>query len=216
MPVTREDLEYHGLEILRWDETPETAQLFVEEFFKTSVGQQILNQGLKTKTNMEAILAAAQETAGHEDVSLKEFETIARQLFLSGDLLPKAKPVDLSPAAPQLTASQKAWQEYRIFTDSHSVAECKSRAHQDEGYRKFLNTNLKREIGGGVGDAVENALERPTKAKEVSAEIKQFADDYRHMSTAQLKSVLSPASVGAEAAAHYNSLYQQAIAAGLI
>jgi len=57
MPVTREDVEYHGLEILRWDETAETAALFVEEFFKTAVGRQILDQGLKTKANMELILS---------------------------------------------------------------------------------------------------------------------------------------------------------------
>jgi hypothetical protein len=216
MSISKEDLEYHGVGILKWDNTAETAELFVEEFFKTPVGQQIMGQGLKTKRNMEVILSEAQDATGHEDISLKEFESVARQLFLNGDLLPKTKQAPQTPAEPQLTASQRAWQEFRIFTDSHSVQECKNRARVDEAYSKFLHTNLVREINSGVGDAVENSLERPVKTKKVSADIAQFAQDYRNMRSDQLKSLLSPASVGAQAAAHYKNLYEQAIAAGLI
>jgi len=225
MSLTREDLEYFGIEALRWDDTKETAKLFVEEFFKTSVGQQILDHGLKTKANMEAILSACQEATGNDNVSLKEFETTARQMFLAGDLQPEQKPVataepeverdrlgrPLSPKAKQW----KRWQEWcnDPNTDMKSIHELR---RTNPEFAEFYANQSSQERTGGVGDAVENSLERPVKTKKVSADIEQFAQDYRNMRSDQLKSLLSPASVGAQAAAHYKNLYEQAIAAGLI
>jgi hypothetical protein len=98
MSISRLDVEYSGTEILQWDGTNETAKIFVEEFSKTPVGEQIVANGLKTTANMEEILRVAQSTTGHEDVSLKELEATAKQLFLAGDLQPKQEPVAQAPA----------------------------------------------------------------------------------------------------------------------
>jgi hypothetical protein len=191
MAITRLDIEYNGVEILQWDGTNETAKLFVEEFCKTPVGEQIVANGLKTTVNMEAILELAQKTNGHEDVGLKEFEIAAKQLFLAGDLQPKREPVAQAPAAKQLSPSQLAWQEFRIFTESSSVATCKARARVDENYRKFLETNLRREIGNTpVGDgcvSVGTQAVRQDKSVKITQELNDFAIAYRTMSSADVR-----------------------------
>jgi hypothetical protein len=172
------------------DGTPETTELFEEEFYKTSTGRQIRSQGLETKSNIKVILSLAREATGRRDISLKEFETAAKQLFLNGDLQPEEEPAAQAPGAPQLTASQRAWSEYRQFTESHSVQECKNRARVDEAYRKFLNTNLQREMGGGVGDAVEafgTQAVRQDKSVKITQELNDFVLAYRVMSAAEIK-----------------------------
>src|SRR5262249_10549612 len=157
------------------------------------------------------------------DVSLKEFETVARQMFLAGDLSP-----DVQPAAPvgpdverdrlgrplSLKAKQwKRWQEW-CNNPSTSMKEIRELRRTNPEFAEFYANQASQERSGGVLDGVENLLDRPqSPTKKVSDEVRQFADDYRHMSTAQLKSVLSPASVGAEAAAHYQKLFDQAVAA---
>jgi hypothetical protein len=219
MSITREDLEYNGVEILVWDGTKQTAKLFVEEFCKTSIGQQLLEHGLKTSDNMEEILSATQEAYGHDDISLKEFESVAKRMFLNGDLHPKPKPVAPAPAAPKLSSSQLAWSEYRQFTEAHSVTECKNRARIDEAYRKFLHTNLQREIAATpVGDAVESvgttAVRQDTSIRRTE-DLREFADAYRRASTSEVKRLSSPAQnpVGHK---QYTDLLDACISAGLV
>jgi hypothetical protein len=212
------DIEYSGVEILQWDGTNETAKLFVEEFCKTPVGEQIVANGLKTTVNMEAILELAQKTNGHEDVGLKEFEIAAKQLFLAGDLQPKREPVAQAPAAKQLSPSQLAWQEFRIFTESHSVAECKARARVDENYRKFLETNLRREIGSTpVGDsvvAVGTQAVRQDRSVKITQALNDFAIEFRLMSSDEVRKRRNAATN--PHAAEWNRNLDLAIAAGLI
>jgi hypothetical protein len=219
MAITRLDIEYSGVEILQWDGTNETAKLFVEEFCKTPVGEQIVANGLKTTVNMEAILELAQKTNGHEDVGLKEFEVAAKQLFLAGDLQPKQEPVAQAPAPKALSSSQLAWQQFRDFTETHSVAECKARARVDEGYRKFLETNLRREIGSTpVGDACVSvgttAVRQDTSIRRTE-DLRAFADAYRRTATAEVKRLSSPLT-NPLGHAQYVDLLDACIASGLI
>jgi len=175
MSISKEDLEYHGADILRWDNTAETAGLFVEEFFKMPVGQQIMEQGLKTKQAPQ------------------------------------------TPAEPQLTASQKAWQEFRIFTDSHSVQECKNRVRVDEVYSKFLYTNLVRQMNSGVGDAVEavgTQAVRQDRTIRITQELNDFAWAYRAMSSIDVRKNSNLATN--PNAASFNQSVADCIAAGLI
>jgi hypothetical protein len=216
--ITRQDLEYNGIEFLRWEDNKETAKLFVEEFLKTNTGKQLLEHGLKTADNMESILSAAQEAYGHGDISLKEFESVAKRMFLNGDLLPKATPVVAAPAAPKLSSSQLAWQEFRIFTDTHSVQDCKNRARVDENYRKFLHTNLQREISATpVGDAVESVgtqAVKQTRTVKITQQLSDFVWSYRAMSAAEVRKNSNIATN--PNAASFNQLIADAISAGLL
>jgi|HubBroStandDraft_2_1064218.scaffolds.fasta_scaffold02321_1 hypothetical protein len=218
MAITREDVEYNGTEILRWDDTNETAKIFVEEFFKTPVGKQILANSLKTKANMELILSTAQSRTGHADVSLKEFEVATKQLFLAGDLQPKREPEAQAPAPKQLSASQQAWSEFRQYTNTHSVAECKNRARVDEAYRKFLHTNLQREMNDTpVPDAVVaigTQAVRQDKTVRINEDLRAFAIAYRTMSSAEVRknsNILTNPN-----ATEWNRKVDLAIAAGLL
>ena len=221
--VTQEDLQYlpyndQNLGRIFTRNCKENIKLFIKEFRESEFGSRLAADGLATAEHLDQILAETQSRFGRDDINMSEFTQTAKSMWMNGDLEPERQPVDEAPAEPQLTVSQKVWQEFRIYTDSHSVQECKNRARVDENYRSFLNKNLQREMAGtAVGDAVENLLDRPKpSAKKVSEDVRMFAEDYRRMSTAQLRSLLSPASVGAEVASHYRSLYDQAIAAGLV
>jgi hypothetical protein len=222
MSVTQEDLQYlpyldRNLGRIFTRDCKPNIRLFIDEFKASDFGSRLVAEGLATPEHLDQILAETQQRFGHDDVSMSEYVRTAKSMWMNGDLEPEQQSVEEPPAEPELTASQRAWQEYRIFTESHSVAECKARARVDEGYRSFLNKNLQREMATGVGDAAENLLDRPKPStKKASEDVRMFAEDYRSMSTAQLKSLLSPASVGTEVATHYQKLFDQATELGLI
>src|SRR5260370_27318210 len=144
---TKEDVLYYGPDCLNWSlEDTKNNDVFYQEFQKTPVGKEIIKAGLKNTDNLYEIIGLAQERAGRVEITLREAEAAAKELFLNWDLQPKKKPVEQAPAPKALSSSQLAWQEYRIFTDSNSVAACKARARTDESYRKFLHNNLAREM----------------------------------------------------------------------
>jgi hypothetical protein len=219
MSVTKEEIELYGVEILKWEEDAATGKLFMAEFFKTPVGLQIIGRGLRNLANMETVLDHAQKANGHEDVSVKEFEASAKELFLAGDLQPKKQPVEQAPAPKPLSSSQLAWQEHRVFTDSNSVAACKARARTDEGYRKFLHTNLEREMNDTpVADAavaIGTQAVRQDKSIRINEDLRAFADAYRRTSTAEVKRM---SSVATNTLGHkqYTDLLDACIAAGLV
>jgi hypothetical protein len=190
---TREDVMYYGPECLKWslDDTSNN-DVFYEEFQKTPVGKEIARSGLKNTDNLYAIIGLAQERASRVEITLREAEAAARELFLAGDLQPKKKkPVEQVPAPKALSSSQLAWQEYRIFTDSNPVAACKARATRDEGYRKFLHTNPQREMNETpVPDAVVaigTQAVRQDKTIRINDDLRAFADAYRRTSSAEVK-----------------------------
>jgi hypothetical protein len=213
--------EYYG-EILNW-ELGDAANndRFAAAFFETPVGQEIKKAGLKTSDNVYAIVGLAQEQAsGRVEITVPEAEAAARELFLAGDLQPKQKKVEQPPAPKSLTASQQVWSEYRIFSESHTSAECRARARVDVGYGNFMRKNYEREFAASpVGDAVVNLNEKtPTKKKAVSADVAAYAARYRTMSADVVRKELSPGMnpSGPAAAAEAKRLFDASCAAGLI
>ena len=197
----------------------DTAQMFFEKFLETELGARMDREGLLTPRNTRLLVKRAQEDAGHEDIDLSEFSRTAHEMYWEVLLDGQEEVVDAPKPEPepQLSASQKAWREYRIFTDSHSVAECKARARTDAGYATFLSKNLQREAVNTPHETYTNLnVKKPADPKSVTAEVRQFADDWRTMSVAQARSLLSPASAGEFVAAHYQDLFDRACAAGLI
>jgi hypothetical protein len=221
MSVTQEDLQYlpyndQNLGRIFTRDCKENIKLFIKEFRESEFGAHLVSEGLAHSDNLDTILEATQKQFGHDDVNMTEFTRVAKSLWMNGDLEPEQHAAAAVPAEPELTEPQLRWREYREFSETHSGDQCRARARVDAGYRSFMQKNREREMSP-VGDAAENLLDRTkASAKKVSDDVRQFADDYRHMSSAQLRSLLSPASSGAEAAAHYQSLYEQAIAAALI
>jgi len=225
MSVTAEDLEhlpYNDRHLGRIF-TPgckENVKLFIRDFRATSVGRQLKEAGLDTGENLDLIVEDAQTQTGHEDVTMKEFEASARRMFLIGDLKPKQKQVEQPPAPKPLTASQQAWSEYRIFSESRTSAECKARARVDAGYATFVRKNYEREFAASpVGDAVVNLNEKtPTTKKAVPADVSAYAARYRTMSADAARKELSPGMnpQGPAAAAEANRLFEASCAAGLI
>lgn len=76
-------------------------------------------------------------------------------------------PQDEEPEEKPLTGSQKAWSEYRQWSETHSSNECRARARTDAGYAAFMRKNLEREFVVEVGDAAVNlnANRMPTTKK---------------------------------------------------
>jgi hypothetical protein len=149
---------------------------------------------------------------------MREFTAVAKSLRLLGDLKPKEQPVEQVPAPKPLSSSQLAWQEYRIFADSSPVAACKARARTDEGYRKFLHTNLEREMNDApVPDAVVaigTQAVRQDKTVKITQELNDHAIAYRNMSVADLRRNSTIATN--PQAKDFNKKTELAILAGLI
>jgi hypothetical protein len=213
-------MEYYG-EILNWElEDAANNDRFAAAFFETPVGGEIKKAGLKTTDNVYAIVALAQERAGRVEIVIPDAEAAAKELFLAGDLQPKRKKVEQPPAPKPLTASQRAWSEYRIFSESHTSSQCKARAKVDAGYATFMRKNYEREMNESpVPDAAVNLNEKaPTTKKAVPADVADYAARYRTMSVEAARKELSPGMnpQGPAAAAEANRLFEASCAAGLI
>jgi hypothetical protein len=222
MTVTAEDLEhlpYNDANLGRifTKDCKENIKLFIRDFRAGSVGGQIKEAGLDTGENLDAILEDAQTQTGHEDVNLKEYEASARRMWLIGDLKPKQKQAEEPPAPKPLTASQQAWSEYRIFSESHTSSECKARARVDAGYASFMRKNYEREMGETqVGDAVVaigTQAVRQDKTR-VTQDLREFAQAYRLAPTSEVKRLMSTATN--PSFADYRAKLDAAIACGLL
>lgn len=210
--------EYYG--ILNWElEDAANNDRFAAAFFETPVGQEIKKAGLKTSDNVYAIVGLAQEQAGGRvEITVPEAEAAARELFLAGDLKPKQKPIEQPPSPKPLSSSQLAWSEYLIFSESHSVTECRARARVDEAYRSFMQTNLLREMNETpVGDsvvAIGTQAVRQDKTR-VTKDLREFAENYRRAAASEVRKLSSPA-MNPNGYKEYQENLNAAINAGLI
>jgi hypothetical protein len=212
-------MEYYG-EILNWElEDAANNDRFAAAFFETPVGQEIKKAGLKTSDNVYAIVGLAQEQAGGRvEITVPEAEAAARELFLAGDLQPKQKKVEEPPAPKPLTASQLAWQSYRIFSETHTSAECKARARVDAGYANFMRKNYEREMGETqVGDAVVAIGTQAVRQDKTRAtnNLREFAEAYRRAAMSEVRKLASPA-MNPNGYKEYQENLNAAINAGLI
>jgi hypothetical protein len=216
---TREDVMYYGSECLSWSlEDTKNNDVFYEEFQKTRVFQEIIKAGLKSTDNLYEIIGLAQERAGRVEITLREAEATAKELFLAGDLQPKKKPVAQAPAPKPLTESQKRWSEYREFSERSTSAQCTARAKVDSGYASFMQKNYEREMNDTPVDAAIILNQKAPTKKIVPADVAAYAARYRTTSSDAVRKELSPGMnpLGPGAAAEANRLFGLACQYGLI
>lgn len=196
----------------------EDAKEFFEEFLSTELGAKMEHANLLTSHNTRLLVEECKETYG-DIFSVVEFAKAAKRVYwayLNNEL-------EIEEPAPEpvkkLTPSQEAWQECRIFTETHSAKDCENRTKIDRVYAAYLH---KLRVGefkatqATVPDAVANVNERKPEAKNIPDAVKVFAEDYKHMSCQQWK-LLTNRDVNPEHIVdHYMDLFNRACEAGLI
>lgn len=213
--MTWEEVKMYGCDGLEYIEGHE--QIFPQAFREmTEMGKRLVAEGLATSENINKIQKEAD--VSDEPFTMEQFVAAAKRLYLLGELKPKPAPIEVVQAK-KLTPSQRAWAEFRKFTDEHSVADCKARARTDEAYAKFIHTNLVREMGdGNVPDAavaVGTAAVRQDKSISITNDLRRFADEYRRTSAADVRR-LSSAALNPNGYQLYKMKLDECIASGLL
>ena len=214
MVMTMEEARMFGCDSLTYIDGNQ--KVFVQAFRElTDMGQKLDREDRLTGENLNKIQEAAD--VSEEPITMDQFVAAAKHLYLLGELPVKPEPVE---QPKELTPSQKFWKECREFTDTHSVADCKARARTDEKYAQFLHTNLVREMGNGsdVQDAVVGVgtmAQRQDKSISIDNDLRRFADEYRHTSSADVRR-LSSAALNPSGYQLYKMKLDSCIAAGLL
>jgi hypothetical protein len=113
-----------------------------------------------------------------------------------------------------LTPAQIAWSEYRMFSESHSMQECRNRAKTDAGYGSFFRKQYERETGE-VGDAVNNLNQRQQVSAPPAEELVAFAAEYYKTPTEKLRQ-LKRADSNPLGYQDWNRKFEACVSAGLI
>ena len=107
-------------------------------------------------------------------VSLRNLDWVFTQLKNSGKLITAEAAEAAAQAAAEaslprdkhgrpLTEAQQRWSEYRVFSESHTMDQCRARARTDAGYASFMKTNYQREgVQHGEGTILNASRETPT------------------------------------------------------
>jgi len=134
---------------------------------------------------------------------------------------PSTTPIMDEPARDNrghlLGDSQRKWQEYREYSESHPSRDCKNRARVDAGYASFVRTNLEREAQNTESTQFKIAGQQPGKPNVtgVTPELLAWANEYKRTSTDQVRKFRNP-SVNPLGCAAYEANLNAAIAANLI
>lgn len=198
---------------------PQSMQQFADEFEQTEVGKEFFAMyGPDTvESAWDLAIEKYRKVRGNEPIALGDFVDFVDALLLSGGLQRPAAP---APKEKKLSPSQQKWSEYRVFSEEHSMSECRARAQQDSAYASFMHKNFEREAAENRdpnGLVSLNANRTPTK-KGVPADVVAYAERYRTMSSDAVRRELSPGMnpLGPAAAAEANRLFQAGCDAGLI
>jgi hypothetical protein len=113
------------------------------------------------------------------------------------------------------------WREWTTWANNPetSMRQINDLKRTDPGFAEFYAHYARQERSTEVGDRVENLNERKTPTKKtVPADVLRFAQEYRLLSTQQVKTLLSPGlnPLGPAAAAESNRLFEAACACGAI
>jgi hypothetical protein len=144
----------------------------------------------------------------------------------SGFTDPNAKPAEPVDPRPRDKAgrimSPKAvlWQQYEgwVADPETSMKQINEKRRTDSSFAEFYSTMGERQrLESKVGDEVTNLnANRDPQTKKVSEEVQLWAQQCRTLPVAELRRILSPASVGSVVAATNQALFDQAMAANLL
>jgi hypothetical protein len=203
-----------------YDESqPMEAKQFCKDFLNTEVGKRFLDLYDDSNTAQAAwdgVIAKFRKVYGNDPIVFGDLQTFVGDLLLSGGL---RAPEPVAPQPKQLSSSQLAWQEYRVFSEQNDMRACRARAASDPGYASFMHKNLEREAAEqSPTDLINlNANRTPTK-RAIPSDVAAYAERYRTLSIDAVRKELSPGMnpLGPAAAAEAQRLFDASCAAGLI
>ncbi len=203
-----------------------------EIFNTTDIGQDyVANYRIEESADADAnlVLNAAVRVAGGFQISVNDLAVALALLIETGQIRPKnfkaavpfAEPkIDTRPRDKNgdvLSESQIRWREYRQWSETHTMDQCRARAKSDEGYGSFVRKNLEREFAApGVPDAVTPIGQ--SQGKKATPELISFVQKYTKEPSSNLRPRGGYVSLAGEQIP-YQSFLQQvdaATAAGLI
>jgi hypothetical protein len=186
-----------------WDPTNKDQQeIFYEDLYATKTWERFARDFGNTPENRQSIEKVLDTLYADDEVTVLRFEDALTTGMDSGAIVRRPA----APAEPEmprtkngvpLTEPQKRWAAYTKFANEHSSSECRELARADAGFKSFMQKNLEREMNeSGVGDAVVplNQSSSPTKAGLKDERLVAFANAFRNMSSAEVRSRKSVAS----------------------
>ena len=195
--ITKEDVEeyylgnpcFAGVGDRLWTpESEENKAEFIAEVCETPIGEKFCAMFDAESINpaWDKVIAIHQSRSSvyGDEITFHSFIRCLTDAIQSGAI---QTPPPQQPKPRELSSSQKAWQEYRIFSESHSVNECRNRARIDAGFQSFMHKNYEREFAEQpVADGVVPAGV-PTKRIKPTAELVEFAEKYKVEPTENLR-----------------------------
>ena len=188
----------------------------------------------------DALLKAAVSQLLGKGPTLEQLQNLLRTIVRAGGVLTlndntgnrskfsfTRRPVEEEPVVEEserprgrdgrfLSDSQIAWGEMARWSETASSKEITERRRTDPAYAAFYRKNMEREMGGGVGDAVQNLNARPEEPKsKVTPELLSWVAEYNRSSAEQVRKQ-KRADFNPLGHEQYNKNFEAAIAAGLI
>ena len=178
--------------------------------------------------NRATLLSKYQQLYPTEPLIRTKLNDLLWKLMISGNpdfINPHEEPVDDRPRDAQgrlMSPKALQWREWESWVNDPetSVRQIEELRRTNPGFAEFYATMSQRErVSTPVGDRVENLNERQaTGKKSVAADVQKFAAEYRTMSSAQVRTLLSAGlnPLGPAAAAEAKRLFDAACACGAI
>jgi hypothetical protein len=203
------------------------SKLLTKEWSQNDPDGQDFVQRFNTPANIEKMASVLRL---HDmPVSSQNLSWVFQRLRDSGLVTPRPATVPTNRAGKPLTQAQIKWQEYREFSEAHSMKDVRARMSTDPGYAAFVTKQREREFEG-VGDdlsAVNPHIgEQPrtseaavnvaaSKAGLTVAELQAWVKNYNDTPASRVRFLLGRGS-NPTGYSQYEKSYQAAIAAGLI
>jgi hypothetical protein len=183
---------------------------------------------LDSPENRGTLILKYRQVFPTEPVIRTKLNELLWKMMISGNqdfINPHEEPEDLRPRDSQgRVMSPKAlqWREWENWVNhpETSMRQIEELRRKNPGFAEFYATMAQRErTSTPVGDSVENLNVRHAPAKKaVPADVQKFAAEYRTMSSAQVRTLLSPGlnPLGPAAAAEAKRLFDAACTCGAI
>lgn len=218
-------------------EIPEQEEEFWNDFFEGRNGKGFSK--IDCAENREMLLQKHAAATGYAPVvrsvlnELWRKYAITRGAFDHGFIDPNPEPeIDDRPRDAQgrlMSQKELDWQAWEAWVNDPetSMRQILEKRRSDPAFAEFYAHHSAAErTSTAVGDSVENLNVRqaapststPTSRKIASPEVQRFAQDYRTMSTQQIKTLLSPGlnPLGPMDAARQQRLFEEACHFGLV
>jgi hypothetical protein len=202
------------------EQNPESMKEFADAFEQTEPGQRFFKMyGPDViEDQWDFVVEKFKKVYGDQEITLGDFAQFVDALILSGGLQKVAPP---APKEKKLSSSQLAWQEHRIFSESHSMNECRARAASDPGYASFMRLNTERELAEHQNpdfDPISLNANRSATTQFVSADLQTFASEYKTMPMQKVRNLSNPGTnpLGKVGADRFNAMMNKCFELGLV